>query len=66
MKNKTFCITASHYYPHPGGLETFVQRLSNELTKLGHKVIVLTHNLKTGNESFEKINDNLIIVRLDA
>jgi len=57
-------IFAGYFYPHKGGLEDYVYRLSKGLIKKGHEIAVVTTNSeKTLN--FE-IKDKIIIYRLDC
>lgn len=55
----TILFFARLFYPHMGGVETHVLKLSKELIKKGHRVIVVTEQLsqKKGSPK-EKIKDN--------
>ena len=35
-------MIAPHYYPHVGGVEKHVVRVSEELSKNGHEIIIIT------------------------
>lgn len=51
-----FCIVATQYLPHLGGIESYVYNMSKELLSRGHNVTVLT----------SKINDYLPYERVDG
>lgn len=63
---KTFCITSPLYYPHPGGYESYVRRLSTELVKQGHKVIIVTHKLNKNMPDKEIEETGATVIRLDS
>lgn len=43
-KNIVFNIFSSHYLPHVGGIEVFVENFSKELLNLGYEVNIITSN----------------------
>jgi len=44
------------YYPHIGGVEKHVRKLSEELSKMGHKITIITEKDKKNEKSFETEN----------
>lgn len=40
----THSMVCDYFYPQAGGVELHIQHLAQELIKLGHNVIVITHN----------------------
>lgn len=41
---KTICIVNGLYYPHTGGVESYIHNLAIHLNKLGYRIIILTSN----------------------
>lgn len=39
-------LISDYFYPNKGGVETHIQTVGEELIKMGHKVIVITHEYK--------------------
>jgi len=54
----------SYFYPHVGGLETYVYNLSKHLVKRGHEVVVYTSNLPKSKHY--EVFDGLEIRRFNA
>ena len=52
-------ITAS-FFPHQGGVESHVKRVSEELIKMGHEIGVLTPKTDENQKDYEKINEIVI------
>ena len=52
----TILMLSKYFYPHIGGVETHVEKVSRELIKLGHKVTVVTmkHDQKKGKKEKKK------------
>lgn len=62
-KNKlVFNIFTSHYLPHIGGIEVFVENFSRELLILGYKVNIITSDSE--NKEFLKNENNLSLFSL--
>src|SRR5574344_1602370 len=62
--DKYIAIFSGFLLPHLGGVEKYTYSLSNELIKLGYKVILVTSNYDN-QDSFE-VNRDLVIVRLES
>ena len=56
---KILMITAS-FFPHQGGVESHVKRVSEELIKMGHEIGVLTPKTDENQKDYEKINEIVI------
>jgi len=56
---KILMITAS-FFPHQGGVESHVKRVSDELIKMGHEIGVLTPKMDENQKDYEKINEIVI------
>lgn len=41
---KTICIVNGLYFPHTGGVESYIHNLAIHLNKLGYRIIILTSN----------------------
>ncbi|HPI19270.1 MAG TPA: glycosyltransferase family 4 protein [Candidatus Kapabacteria bacterium] len=41
---KTICIVNGLYFPHTGGVESYIHNLAIQLNKLGYRIIILTSN----------------------
>ena len=39
---KTICIVNGLYFPHTGGVESYIHNLAIHLNKLGYRIIILT------------------------
>jgi len=64
-KNKVFFnIFASHYLPHVGGIEVFVDNFSHELLELGYDVNIITSDSER--IGFLKKNNKLGLYRLKS
>lgn len=65
QKNKLiFNIFTSHYLPHIGGIEVFVENFSKELTTLGYRVNIITSDSE--NKGFLDKNNSLTLFRLKS
>ena len=42
MKKRRYCIFAAHYLPHLGGIERYVYNMTEQLTKYGDEVCIVT------------------------
>lgn len=62
--NKSIVQIAPYYPPHTGGLERVAQMCSEELSKRGYSVQVITTTNSGRKNGVEKINDNLEIKTL--
>lgn len=60
--NRRLCIYVSHFYPHIGGLERYVEFLSKKLLKLGYDVTIVTSN--TNQSPYYEEYNGLKIYRL--
>ncbi len=47
---KTICIVNGLYFPHTGGVESYIHNLAIHLNKLGYRIIILTSNTEKVNE----------------
>jgi len=47
---KTICIVNGLYFPHTGGVESYIYNLAIHLNKLGYRIIILTSNTEKVNE----------------
>ena len=45
-KKLSIALVSDYFYPNKGGVETHIQTVCEELVKMGHDVIVLTHEYK--------------------
>lgn len=63
---KTICIAVPLYYPHPGGYESYVKRLSEVLCSNGYNVIIVTCALSKNAPSKEIENSGTTVIRLDS
>lgn len=61
-KQRVIAVFVGYYLPHLGGVETYTQKLVNELIKLGYKILIVTSNHDNLPEYEEK--GNLKIFRL--
>lgn len=59
---KTIVIFSAYIKPHLGGIETYMDNLVKELSKLNYKIVVVTSNFNES-KSFEE-NGNIDIIRL--
>ena len=41
---KTICIVNGLYFPHTGGVESYIHNLAIHLNKLGYRIIILAAN----------------------
>ena len=63
MSTKTIAIFSGYYVPHLGGVERYVDKLSEGLIKRGYKVIIVTSKHTADLDSYE-VKGNLTIYRL--
>lgn len=64
MNTKNICLVSSQFLPHIGGVENYVNNLSQELASRGHKVTIVTS--LSDNLSEHEINGNIEIFRLPS
>lgn len=60
---QTYCIFSAQYLPHMGGVENYTYHLSQELIRLGNRVIIITCNT-VDLENISYPSRNLTVVRL--
>lgn len=60
---QTYCIFSAQYLPHMGGVENYTYHLSQELIRLGNRVIIITCNT-VDLENISYPSSNLTVVRL--
>lgn len=67
MQNKkeiVFNIFSSHYLPHVGGIEVFVENFSREISRLGYKVNIITSDSEK--MGFNDDKNNIVFFRLKS